>query len=67
MTATSYSITGMHCSSCVMNVEETMLDIPGVSDAEASLKRGTVKVEHDGSVTDEQIKAAIVEAGYQPA
>ena len=63
----TYAITGMHCSSCVMNVEEVLLDMPGVSDATASLKRGNVEIEHDGSITDEQVKAAIVEAGYQPA
>ena len=37
------------------------------NDAEASFKRGTVKVEHDGSVSDETIKATIVEAGYTVA
>jgi len=62
----TYPVTGMHCSSCVMNVEEVLLEVPGVSDVEASFKKGRVEVTHDGSVTDESINAAIVEAGYQP-
>ena len=49
-----------------MNVEEVLLEVPGITDAEASFKKGRVDVTHDGSVTDEAINAAIVEAGYQP-
>ena len=62
-----YTVTGMHCASCVMNVEEAVHDLPGVSDVIASFKSGTVVVDHDDTTADETIRAAITEAGYQPA
>lgn len=63
---TTYSIDGMHCKSCVMNVEELVLEVPGVTAATASLDNANVTVEHDGSVTDDAVRAAIVEAGFTP-
>lgn len=62
----TFPITGMHCSSCTLNVEEIALEIPGVTKATASLATNDVTIEHDGSVSDAQVHAAIVEAGYTP-
>jgi copper chaperone CopZ len=66
-TTTEYAVAGMHCNSCVLNVEESLLDVPGVTRAKADLAAGQVAVEHDDTVTDEAVRAAITEAGYQPA
>lgn len=60
----SYTVEGMHCSSCVMNIEETVLEVPGVVDVEASLRANKVTVEHDGSVDEQAVLEAIREAGY---
>jgi copper chaperone CopZ len=60
----TYAVVGMHCPSCVMNIEEALLDVPGVTDAAASLKRADVRIQHDDGVTDQQLRAAIAEAGY---
>lgn len=60
----SYTVEGMHCSSCVMNIEESVLEVPGVVDVEASLRANKVTVEHDGSVAEQAVLEAIREAGY---
>ncbi|MBC7673836.1 MAG: heavy-metal-associated domain-containing protein [Polaromonas sp.] len=61
----TYKVDGMHCASCVMNIEEALLDVDGVTDAEASLRSSKVTVEHDDDVTPETLASAAKEAGYQ--
>lgn len=38
-------IEGMHCKSCVLNIQEALMDLPGVSAAEVDLahERGVVR------------------------
>jgi|FLYN01.1.fsa_nt_gi copper chaperone CopZ len=62
-----FEVRGMHCVNCTMTVEGALEDIPGVRSASANYARQWVDVEYDErQVTDEQIHAAIKDAGYEP-
>ena len=63
----TYDIVGMHCTSCAMNLEDALLDVPGVTEADASFKSAKLTVEHDGSVSSDDVRKAVAEAGYQVA
>ena len=63
MTESTYAVTGMTCAHCAAAVTEEVSAIPGVQHVEVSVEAGTVLVRGDG-VTDEQVRAAVDEAGY---
>ena len=56
------TVEGMSCGGCEENVENALRDLPGVSDAEADNESDSVTVEGDAS--DEDIVAAVEDAGY---
>ncbi|AWH95971.1 MULTISPECIES: heavy-metal-associated domain-containing protein [Dietzia] len=58
-----YTVQGMTCGHCESSVKEEVGEIAGVSMVEASSKTGTVSVSGEG-FTDEQVVAAVKEAGY---
>ena len=66
MTVFTFSVTGMHCASCGMLIDETLEDeVPGVTRSETSVrKRRTVVTVAEG-VAPEVLVAAIAGAGYQ--
>ncbi|SHH81074.1 Heavy-metal-associated domain-containing protein [Clostridium collagenovorans DSM 3089] len=55
-------IEGMSCGHCVKHVTEALEELDTVSKVEVSLENKTALVE--GSSTDEELKAAIEEYGY---
>ena len=56
-------VDGMHCSSCVGQVERALRNVDGVDDAMVSLADSTARV--SGSVLDPQrLAKAVQEAGY---
>ena len=58
-------IEGMHCSSCVMNIEFDLEDVEGVKSARASFIKQECEVEFDeAKVTDEIIVQTIKKTGY---
>lgn len=59
------TIEGMHCSSCVSNIERILKKIPGVKEVSISLmlKRGNIETEDN--VTEEEIRKAISKVGYK--
>ena len=62
MTTTIYSVPGMTCGHCKMAIEGELNTLDGVDAVEIDLDAKTVKVE--GSASDEAMRAAIDEAGY---
>ncbi|CAB4908963.1 MAG: heavy metal transporter [Actinobacteria bacterium] len=62
MTTTEYTVTGMTCQHCVASVTEEVSELPGVTAVEVDLASGALRV--TGDVTDEQVEAAVAEAGY---
>jgi copper chaperone len=57
------SIEGMSCGHCVMHVKEALKEI-GASDVDVSLEKKLAVADFSGDVTDEKIKAAVEDAGY---
>ncbi|MFI6770490.1 heavy-metal-associated domain-containing protein [Streptomyces sp. NPDC050355] len=63
MTESRYDVTGMSCEHCVSSITEEVSEVPGVSEVSVDLSAGIVTV-RGVSLDDEQVIAAIVEAGY---
>jgi copper chaperone CopZ len=61
----TFSVPGISCGHCKAAIEGELATTPGVERAEVDIEAKTVAV--DGPVTDEQITAAIAEAGYDVA
>ena len=66
MVTKNYTVTGMTCGHCEMSVKEEIGDIAGVTAVTADHATGAVTVSGEG-FTDEQVAAAIAEAGYELA
>ena len=60
---TTASISGMTCAHCVRAVFTSLAGVPGIERADVTI--GKAVIEHDGSVTPEQIRAAVHVAGYE--
>jgi copper chaperone CopZ len=59
-----YTVQGMTCGHCVASVTGEVRKVEGVRGVEVDLASGRVTVDGDG-YTDEQIRAAVDEAGYE--
>jgi copper chaperone len=56
-------VEGMSCQHCVRAVFTALAGIEGISRADVSI--GAIEVEHDGRVTDEQLREAVATSGYR--
>lgn len=65
MTTQTWTVTGMTCEHCVASVTEEVSEIPGVSDVQVDLASGALSVSGDEPVSEDAVRAAVVEAGYQ--
>ena len=61
--STIYDVTGMTCGHCAQAVTTEVGEIAGVTDVSVDVESGRVTVEGEG-FTDEQVAAAVDEAGY---
>lgn len=59
------SIEGMSCGHCVRHVTEALNELGGVSSIDVSLEGKYALIDSEESVTEEDIKAAVEEAGYE--
>ena len=59
-------VEGMSCGHCSARVEKALNALEGVK-ATVDLDSKTATIETTGAVTDDQLKAAVVEAGYEVA
>jgi copper chaperone len=66
MTAQTYAVPAIHCEHCVLSIREEVSEVPGVESVEVDLGAKTVTV-LGREVSDELVRAAIVEAGYEAA
>jgi copper chaperone CopZ len=60
---TTASISGMTCAHCVRAVFTSLAGVEGIDRADVSI--GQAIIEHDGTVTPEEIRDAIAVAGYE--
>ena len=63
MSTTTYQVTGMTCGHCVQAVTSEVSAIDGVTDVLVDLESGRVDVTGE-NVTEDDVRAAVDEAGY---
>jgi copper ion binding protein len=61
----TYTVSGMTCTHCVKSVTEEITAIDGVTDVAVDLSTGAVAVTSDRPLDEEQVRAAVEEAGYE--
>ena len=65
---TSFTITNLHCASCVTVNERSLRKLPGVSSASVNFATGVATVTHDhGKVQPDMLRAAVHHNGYTTA
>lgn len=65
MSTATFTTHGMHCSSCSMLITMNLEDLAGVQSVDCNYAKGSTQVSYDPSlVNEEQIREAIVAAGY---
>lgn len=65
METTTFTVKGMTCDHCVGAVTKELQGLPGVLDVNVDLASGNVAVQSEAALTDEAVRAAIDEAGYE--
>lgn len=61
----AFVVTGMHCASCGMLIDDAVEELDGVGSCATDARRGRTVVRFDPAATSpEAIAAAIVETGY---
>lgn len=65
MNTSTYTVTGMTCQHCVASVTEEVAEIPGVVAVDVDLATGALKVTSERPISDEAVRGAVEEAGYQ--
>jgi len=62
----TYSVPGIHCAHCGMSIREEVSDVEGVDAIDVDVDAKVVTV-HGRELSDERLRAAIEEAGYEAA
>lgn len=66
MEKTKLKLSGLHCTSCAVNIDLTIEDIPGVKNSNTNYAKSESEVTFDPNQTDiKSIKNAIHNLGYQ--
>ncbi|MFR9730310.1 heavy-metal-associated domain-containing protein [Saccharopolyspora sp. MS10] len=65
MSQSTYTVTGMTCGHCVSSVTEEISELAGVSDVAVNLETGSVTVTSSAPLSDDAVRGAVEEAGYQ--
>lgn len=63
----TYTVTGMSCEHCVNAVTGELSELPGVADVTVDLGTGVVTVTSDAPLSENAVRAAVDEAGYELA
>ncbi|MFJ1563037.1 heavy-metal-associated domain-containing protein [Streptomyces erythrochromogenes] len=64
-TTTVYRVTGMTCGHCEGAVTSELAALPGVTSVKAVAASGEVTVVSAAPLADEDVRAAVDEAGYE--
>jgi len=67
MTTKTYTVTGMTCGHCVSAVTNELTKLGGVTGVDVDLDSGAVDVASDVELEDDDVRAAIEEAGFELA
>ena len=61
-----FEVSGMHCGSCALLIDDALEDLPGVLSTQTTVKQGRATVELDASRSSpDDVVRAIEELGYQ--
>ena len=60
---TTFTIKGMHCTSCKVLIEDVCSEIPGVQSCKVDVKAGVAVIEHDAKVSAATLKKEIEKLG----
>ncbi len=66
MSEITYSVPAIHCEHCGLSIREEVSEVPGVEEVDVDLETKIVKV-RGREFSDELVRAAIEEAGYEAA
>lgn len=62
----SWSLSGLHCTSCAVNIDLTLEDLSGVASSDTNYAQSTLCVKyHPGKVSPQRIKEEIEKLGYK--
>ncbi|WP_020389669.1 heavy-metal-associated domain-containing protein [Kribbella catacumbae] len=62
----TFEVSGMHCGSCALLIDDALEDLPGVNSTHTSVKAGRTVVDLDpDQVGVAEVVATISELGYQ--
>ena len=64
-TTTTYTVRGMTCGHCERAVSDEIRRIDSVCDVDVDLDSGRVAVTSDSPLSDDDVRAAVDEAGYE--
>lgn len=60
----TFDVTGMHCASCGLLIDDVLEDLDGVHRSDTDSRRGRTVVVAEPATATSEIVAAITEAGY---
>jgi copper chaperone len=63
----TYTVTGMTCAHCVQAVSGEISALPGVAEVHVDLPSGAVTVTSEAPLAEDDVRAAVDEAGYELA
>ncbi|GIU90971.1 MAG: hypothetical protein KatS3mg010_2070 [Acidimicrobiia bacterium] len=61
----TYRVVGMTCGHCVSSVRSEVAKVPGVEQLDVDLESGLLTLTGRAEVADEDVRAAVEEAGYE--
>ncbi|MFE5585760.1 heavy-metal-associated domain-containing protein [Kitasatospora sp. NPDC056531] len=61
----TYTVSGMSCGHCEKAISEELSALAGVTEVAADAQAGTVTVSSTAPLDEEQVRAAVDEAGYE--
>ncbi len=64
MYKTNIDITGMHCKSCEILIEDELLQVSGVCRVKVSQPKGKAEIYHNSPLSMQEVSYAVKEAGY---
>jgi copper chaperone len=62
----SYSVPKIHCAHCAKSIKEEVSEVAGVDAVDVDIETKVVTISGD-ALTDDALRAAIHEAGYEAA
>lgn len=67
MVTKTFKVTQIHCANCENTIRTALSRLPGVALVAPSAERSDVKVSFDDTqVAEDQLRAALGEAGFEP-